>query len=397
MISLPTTIAQPLNTNPLNPNALTPSPYADLINTLATVHAQPLWDRYGRVTRREPAAADAPMCWRWADMQPLIDRACREVTMQDAERRVLLLTHPAFIDSFATTSNLSAGLQTLLPGEVARAHRHTLQAIRFVMEGGAANSVAITSVNDERCLMQPGDLILTPSWTWHEHVHAGIPSSHPNSNDGRVVWFDGLDLPLCRGLDTMFFELAGPGKVAVDPVPTRAPALRKGAVALLPDSADVSFRGREPEGSEVSPDHTLSSHPLVGHPSSSRFRYAKNRAWAALHAAPPEPDGSRLLRYVNADSQGAVLPTLDCYLLALARNQPTRRARTTGNAVCVVSQGHGQSQVGSESISWQRNDVFTLPHWCWVSHTAMSDDAVIFMMTDYEFLASVGYLREESE
>ena len=350
-------------------------PYADLIGALRAVHSQPLWDRYGRVTRREPAAADAPMCWRWADMEPLINRACLEVTMQDAERRVLLLVNPAFADSYATTNNLSAGLQTLLPGEVARAHRHTLQAIRFVLQGGGA----VTSVNHQRCLMQPGDLILTPSWTWHEHVHPGRPGASRDAGDGRIVWFDGLDLPLCRSLDTMFFELAdcaelsGAGKTAIDPPPARAPALQKGAVALPPDNADADFSGESP----------------------SRFRYAKERAWAALHGARPAADGSRLLRYVNAESQGAVLPTLDCYLLSPARGKPTRAVRSTGNAVCVVAAGHGSSRVGNQTIAWQPNDVFTLPHWHWASHTAASDDAVIFMMTDYEFLASVGYLREE--
>lgn len=358
----------------------TTAPYADLIRALAAVHAQPLWDRYARVTRREPAAADAPMCWPWADMLPLIDRACLEVNMDDAERRVLLLTHPDFADSYATTSNLSAGLQTLLPGEVARAHRHTLQAIRFVLEGGDPTQSAITSVNDQRCPMRTGDLILTPSWTWHEHVHPAKavnaePSSSDGAREGRVIWFDGLDLPLCRSLDTVFFELAGPQKSVVEPPAGRPPALRRGAVALPPDGADPDFPSAE----------------------SSRFRYAKARAWTALFGAPPDADGSRLLRYVNAEGGGAVLPSLDCYLLALARNQLSRRVRMTGNAVCVVAQGHGTSQVGSQTIKWQRNDVFTLPHWHWTSHTAASDDAVIFMMTDYELLASLGYFREESE
>ena len=114
-------------------------------------------------------------------MQPLVERAVAEVSMEDAERRVLLLTHPAFAGSVATTTNLSAGLQTLLPGETARAHRHALQAIRFVMQG----SGAVTSVNDHACPMAEGDLILTPAWTWHEHLHPGT---------GRMVWFDGLDV-----------------------------------------------------------------------------------------------------------------------------------------------------------------------------------------------------------
>ncbi len=331
---------------------------ADLTSALAAAQAQPLWDRYQRVTRREPSAPDAPWCWPWAEMEPLIARAIREVSMDDAERRVLLLTHPAFKGAATTTTNLSSGLQTLLPGETARAHRHTLQAIRFVMEGAGA----VTSVNKHQCGMAQGDLILTPAWTWHEHVHPG---------SGRVVWFDGLDLPLSTGLDTMFFELAGPGAESVEPPPTRVPVLQHGAVTLAPDAFDLRS------------------------PSSSRFRYAWERALETITTAVPDADGSRLLRYVDGDSRGAVLPTLDCYLLSCAAGMPTRRYRSTSNAICVVARGEGSSQVGDTSIRWRRNDVFTLPHWNWVSHTAASDDALVFMMTDRELLASLGYLRDE--
>ena len=342
----------------MDPSTPMPSP-AELVRALAAQNAQPLWDRYTRVTRREPAAPDAPWCWAWVDMEPLIARAIREVGMEDAERRVLLLTHPAFQGAAVTTTNLSSGLQTLLPGEIARAHRHTIQAVRFVMEGAGA----VTSVNAHRCTMSEGDLILTPAWTWHEHVHPGT---------GRVVWFDGLDLPLCTHLDSMFFEPAQAQQARpVDPPPTRAPAWCSGAVGLAPDAFDLR------------------------NPSDSRFRYAWERALEALDAAAPEADGSRLLRYVDGDSRGAVMPTLDCYLLGCEQGRATRPYRSTSNAVCVVAQGQGSSQVGGTSLHWKRNDVFTLPHWNWISHTAGAGGAVIFLMTDRELLASLGYLRDE--
>lgn len=334
--------------------------YAELIGKLALHHAQPLWDRYQRVTTRAPAARDDPMAWLWRDMQPLIARSAREVAMQDAERRVLLLTHPAFGGAAATTTNLSAGLQTLLPGETARAHRHSLQAIRFVMSGGGAQ----TTVNDQHCAMNQGDLVLTPAWTWHEHVHAG---SEP------LVWFDGLDLPLLHHLDSMFFELAEPGAGHVDPPPTRAAAAPWNGATLGPD-------GTAP-----------------GAAAANRYRFSWDRACQALDAAKIGSDGSRCLRYVDGVSHGAVLPTLDCYLLDCAPGRATRGQRTTSNAVCVVAQGEGRSEIGSRVIEWRRNDVFTLPHWNWVRHTATDTHARIFVMTDRELLASMGYLREESD
>ena len=338
-------------------NTLTPvAAGADFLTELAQHSAQPLWDRYHRITRRMPAAQDAPWHWPWAVTEPLITRAVREVGLDDAERRVLLLTHPAFGGAAATTTNLSAGLQTLLPGEVARAHRHALQAIRFVLQGQGA----VTSVNDTACPMAEGDLILTPAWTWHEHVHPGA---------GRVVWFDGLDLPLCAHLDTMFFELGAPQRSSVEPSPTRASVLPQ-SVATLASDADAVSGG-------------------------SRFCYSAARAAAVLQAVPVSADGSRLLRYIDGRSGGAVLPTLDCYQLACAQGRPTTRRRSTSNAVCVVLRGEGSSVVGGTRIEWSRNDVFTVPHWSWVSHTARSADAVIFMMTDREMVASLGYLREE--
>jgi gentisate 1,2-dioxygenase len=334
--------------------------YAGMIADLAMHHVQPLWDRYHRLTTRAPVARDQPMAWPWHAMEPLIARASREVAMQDAERRVLLLTHPAFGGAAASTTNLSAGLQTLLPGETARAHRHSLQAIRFVMTG----SGAVTSVNDQPCPMHQGDLVLTPAWTWHEHVH---PGAEP------LVWFDGLDLPLLHHLDSMFFELAEPDLGQVYPAPTRAPTAAWSGATLGPDGC------------------------ATGGSAADRYRFSWARAVQALDAATPAADGSRGLRYVDGVSQGAVLPTLDCYLLACAQDQPTRRYRSTSNAVCVVAEGQGCSEIGGQTIEWQRNDVFTLPHWNWVCHTATGGDARIFQMTDREFMASMGYLREEKE
>src|SRR3546814_12410038 len=49
--------------------------------------------------------------------------------------------------------------------------------------------------------MHPGDFIITPSWTWHDHGNAEtVEGGEP------VVWLDGLDIPLLRFLDAGFAE-----------------------------------------------------------------------------------------------------------------------------------------------------------------------------------------------
>lgn len=330
---------------------------ADLIDTLRGVSAQPLWDRYQRITRRQPVGLGAAGHWPWAQMEPLIARAVAEVSMADAERRVLLLTHPDRPGA-ATTGNLLAGLQTLMPGESAHPHRHTIAALRFVMEGEGAQ----TTVNDAVCAMSAGDLVLTPSWTWHAHTHAGT---------GRMVWFDGLDLPLCTHLDTMFFEPGVPPLQHVEPPPTRPAPAQPGVATLGPDAVDD--------------------------PAGSRFRYAAARARAALAAAPVAADGSRCLRYVDGRSGGPVLPSLDCHLTALPPGRPGAARRSTASVVCVVVAGAGQSTIGEQTLHWQRNDVFVLPHWQWVRHQAGPDGATLFSMSDRELLDSLHYLREDTQ
>ncbi len=345
--------------------AVSPAPYADFIASLETVQSQPLWDRYHRITTRQPQTTTGTHLWSWATMEPLVQRAVDEVAMADAERRVLLFTHPEASQSVATMRNISGGLQTLLPGEVAHAHRHTLAALRFVIEGRGA----VTTVNAEQCAMNEGDLVLTPSWTWHEHTHPG---------EGRMVWFDGLDLPLSHHLDTMFFEMNAPGLVTHTPPATRPPAVPSDGATLRPDSCD----GTVPPTGQLKP---------------SRFRYSAERAAAALAASAPRDDGSRMLRYIDATSGGPVLPTLDCCLMGLEKGKTTRKSRSTSSAICVVAEGEGTSVIGESSIAWRRNDVFTVPLWQWVEHTATSGSAKLFFMSDRELVAGMGYLREETD
>ena len=138
-----------------------------------------LWEREGRQTQPEPAHA-----WRWRELDPLIDMAVKATGMGDAERRVLLLNNPVFAgtDRMGANVNLSVNLQVLMPGERARPHRHTMNALRFVLEGQGVTTV----VEGKPCPMAPGDMILTPGWTWHEHRHEGST---------RCVWVDALDVP----------------------------------------------------------------------------------------------------------------------------------------------------------------------------------------------------------
>ena len=115
------------------------------------------------------------------------------ITAKEAERRVLVLENPGLRGQSKITTSLYAGVQLVLPGEVAPAHRHTQSALRFVLEGKGAH----TAVGGEKTMMAPGDFVITPAMNWHDHGNA---SSDP------MFWLDGLDIPVVQFLDASFAE-----------------------------------------------------------------------------------------------------------------------------------------------------------------------------------------------
>jgi gentisate 1,2-dioxygenase len=309
----------------------------------------PLWE----TTVHKPAD-NTPRAyhWRWQVLRPLIDQAIEVTGMDNAERRVLALTNPDAIGGRNTTTNLNGCLQVLMPGESARPHRHTPNALRFVLEGGGATTV----VDGKRCPMEEGDLVITPGMSWHAHFHDGTAP---------IVWFDALDVPLHQYLGTAVFE---PGPPKDLPKPT--------------DDAAFAVPNIVPE--------------LDGAPSYSPvFRYPWAASVAALAAAPVARDGSRKIRYVNPMTGGPVMSLLDCHMSRIEPGAETIPYRTTANAVGVVVAGSGVSRVGNETFAWSPKDIFSMPHGNWVSHRCDEGSATLLVVTDREVLRRLDLLTEE--
>jgi gentisate 1,2-dioxygenase len=209
--------------------------------------------------------------------------------------------------------------------------------------------------------MVPGDLILTPNWTWHEHTNGG---------DETVVWFDGLDVPLIDFYNAWVAEFGPVGNIPPDAGTVADEAYRQ--AGLMPDGADAGAL-----------------------PYSPMFRYPYDGVCAALAAMKADEDGARRLHYTNPATGRRVMPTMDVYMLDLAKGATTRPYRTTSNAMAVVAEGEGVTTAGDVTYRWKKNDVFTLPHNSWISHAADSEPARLFLNTDRALLADLGYLREE--
>ena len=326
-------------------------PYEDVRKAWHAANVRPLWENVLAHKVRE--GGPKPNHWPWRLMRSFVDDAMRVTSPAAVERRVLTLTDPDGIGGAgSTTTNLTTGLQILLPGEAARPHRHTMNALRFVIEGKGASTV----VDGKDCPMDEGDLIITPGWTWHEHVHKG---SAP------IVWLDALDAPLHRYLGTDVFE----------PGPTHD-------MPKVMDDAAFAFPNIVPEMGDPAPAFS----PV--------FRYPWAAASAGVRAAPTWKDGARRVRYVNPVNGGPVMPLMDCYLSQIDKGTETVRYRSTSNAVCFVCEGRGTTHVGEDTIAWEAKDVFSLPHGNWITHRA-DETATLFLVTDRDALRRLDLLKEQ--
>ena len=320
---------------------------------MAAANISALWER---ISHGGEGLAEAAHIWHWDTLEPLLGAAVAATDMGNAERRVLVLENPAYegLHRRGIGLNMVVNLQILMPGESARPHRHTLNALRFVIEGDGA---AVTIVDGKAVAMEPGDFLLTPGMCWHEHSHSG---------ETRAVWLDALDTPLHSHFDTNLFE-AGPS----NDIPTQLPEAALASPGITPVSSDWK------------------------QPYSPMFKYPLAQVEAVLRATPPAKDGARRIRYTNPLTGGAAMPGIDCYMLAPSQGSETRAYRSNANMVCLAVTGEGVSTVGEETISWKKNDIFTCPRDNWISHKAASDDAKLFQMTDRDVLESLHYLREE--
>lgn len=318
---------------------------------------KPLWEVLAALVPPTPATEALPALWRWEEVRPFIDEAGSLITAREAERRVLILENPGLAGQSTTTATMYAGLQLILPGEIAPAHRHTQSALRFVMDGEGA----YTAVDGERVTMAPGDFIVTPMWTWHDH---GNPGEQP------VVWLDGLDIAVVRMLGAQFRENHGHEAQSVSR-PEGDAAARYGA-NMLP----VGFRPRN----GVTPV----------------FSYPYSRSRAALHAlrdGPRHPCHGIKMQYVNPATGGAPIATIGAFLQWLPAGFAGAPYRSTDGTVFTVVEGAVRVELDDGGFEAGPKDTFVIPSWR--RHRLHArEDSVLFSFSDRPIQQALHLWRE---
>jgi gentisate 1,2-dioxygenase len=280
-----------------------------------------------------------PAHWKYEVARGALDAAGRLINTALAERRNLILFNPAEGNAYATVRTLVAAYQMIMPGEWARAHRHTPNALRLILDAEPGTYTRVDGVN---IAMEPGDVVLTPNWSTH---------GHGNRSKACAYWLDFLDVPLVQLLEPMFFEAAEDDNATTEESGRAPMPATTGSLLVFPLRATLHGLGE----AKSQPDGPFGTHVELGHPA---------------------------------------LATTALYMMRLAPGVRTAPYRTTANNIYAVVQGEGVSTVDGERFEWQRGDVIAAPAWRPHWHEA-TGEAILLRVTDEPAMQRFGWWREE--
>ena len=324
----------------------------------------PLWEKLAALVLPQPQSPAQVHKWVYDNARDYLMRAGDLISAKDAERRVLILENPGLPGHSGITPSLYAGLQLILPGEVAPAHRHAQCALRFVLEG----EDAYTAVDGEKAVMRPFDLVLTPGGQWHDH---GNPTDKP------MIWLDGLDIPTVRHFDASFAE-----HYHEDRFPEQAPA---------GDSLNRYGRNMRPLKGHTA-DRRPAHQPLFHYP------YAEWRpALDALaeSGAEIDPHLGHALEFMNPIDGGPIMATISAHVRLLPNGFQTRPRRATDGTIFVVVEGTGEAVIEGETVALNPRDIVVVPSWRQVVFKAESQ-LVLFGYSDKACQEKLNLYKEEN-
>ena len=317
---------------------------ADYREALTQQNVVPLWPSLRAVLPPgKPQPRTRATAWSYQALKPLLLQAGELTPIEKAERRVLVLANPGHgLEKMQASAAIYLGMQLLLPGEWAPAHRHTPNAVRMIVEGEGA----YTTVDGEKCPMSRGDLILTPTGLWHEHGHDG---------DKPVIWLDVLDLPLVYYMEASYH---------VDG--ERQP--------VKPGRGDRVYAGGGMVPTAMF-ERSSKAYPML------RYPWVEARA-ALVTLAGDQPDlESVQLTYVNPETGSDAQNILGFYALMLRPDQTLRLPMRSPAMVFHVIEGGARVKVEDQAFTLLEADTCCAPGYSAISLSNMSGDqpAYIFI------------------
>jgi gentisate 1,2-dioxygenase len=329
-------------------------------DTIEPQSLAPLWEVLKGLVPPEPKSKADAHVWKYSQVRPLLMEAGKIVTAEEAERRVLVLENPALKGQSRITPSMYSGVQLVMPGEIAPAHKHTASALRFVLESDGG----YTTVAGERTYMRRGDFVITPNGAWHDH---GQEKSSP------IIWVDGLDLHMINFFETGFMEHHNDKSQTI--TKQEGYSVSRYGSGLAPLEADSPFGQTTPI-----------------------FNYTYERSSAALmemvEAGSPNPHAAYALRYVNPLDGGWAMPTIATWLTHIPKGFETKASRATDGRTIIVVEGEITAEIDGKTFMMGESDIGVIPSWAW--QTVRADkDAVVFTFSDRSAQEKLGIWREE--
>jgi gentisate 1,2-dioxygenase len=246
-----------------------------------------------------PQSELQPMHWRYRDGKQVLDRAGEWIGTDLAERRNLIMFNPVGDNDYASVRTLITAYQMIKPGEYAKTHRHTPNALRLILE---ADPGVYTVVDGVKIAMTPGAVAYTPGWTWHSHYNEGTANAY---------WIDFLDVPLVHLLEPMFYE-----------------------------------------------QHPDEYQPITGEAAQSDWAFSAE--WVANQLAEQAElaPGVRRLSLPNPQ-----MVTMELRFLSMVEGGVARLGRSTASSIFAIAGGSGTATIGEQRFAWERGDVLACPSW----------------------------------
>lgn len=342
----------------------TEAQFNQLYRGMDRIHLKPLWTSESTFLPAQPHPKMLPWIWKWSEIYPLAQIAGEIVTLErGGDRRVLSLSNPGLGGMPYATPTLWAAIQWLNGREVAPVHRHTSQAVRFIIDGRRAYS----TVEGDKVYLERGDFTINPPWYWHDH---GSESDEPS------VWMDGLDIPLNNYLDASFFQ---------------GGANDQQEVTAIVDGSLLKYGLGQLRPAWEAPQQRYS--PI------STYKWAvTEKALINLAKADASPFDDVAFEYTNPHTGRPVMDTITAWIQMLRPGVHTQAHRQVQSSVYYVFEGRGATVIGGVRFDWEQGDFFVIPSWTYHEHIneSQSERAILFSIHDTPVLTALGKYREEA-
>lgn len=313
--------------------------------------------------------------WNYADdIEPLLHRSAELITTESSERRSLILVNPGLAPRRASVGTMYTAYRLNDPNEIMPPHRHSPNAIRF----GLTGTQNFTGVEGENIVFGPGDMVLTPHDTWHNHGNKG----HEPAINLSV-----LDLPLVESLSATYFEHDYREEDKGERVRRQVQSER-----FPPDYSQRVY------GQGGLRPRFLSHHRGTG-AASPMYVYRWSMVRELLDSFRDwdgDPHEAIMVEYVDPTTGGPVYRTMTFFAQMLRPGERTLPMKQNASLLVAPFEGRGHAVIDGRRLAWAPFDTLAVPGgaWCELVNDSDREPAILFVASDEPTLKALALYQK---